>query len=146
MLQAYDEPAHVRHLQDRFHWTDFLVGNIAWKSLKLALKVINNPTTTCKTCNDLLPTATRLNQQNYQSSAKCPICDEEENTQHLFQCKHPSRIKWRIGCIKQLREGLQKMNTHEALTDTICSCLTKWMDTNTVTIEKHPQFHCKAVL
>ena len=45
-----------------------------------------------------------------------------------------------------MRKGLQKMNTNKALTDTICSCLTEWMDTNTVTIKKYPQSHCKAVL
>ena len=104
--QAYDKPTCVKHLQDRFHWTDFLVCDIAQKSLKLALKAVNKPTITCKICNNLLPTATRLQHQHYQSSAKCPICDKEENTQHLFQCKHPSRIQWRIRHIKQVQEGL----------------------------------------
>ena len=94
---------------------------------------MGHPTLLTKMLNDVSPTGTRLKKMKHDVNAKCPLCGAEEDFDHILQCKHPSRAKWKHCLIKNLRNTMQKWNTKESLSDTFDSALTDWMDTDEVT-------------
>ena len=55
MQRVILEPIYMAYLMKRFKWSDGVLQDIAWKSLKLALVQINRTVLATKLCNNLLP-------------------------------------------------------------------------------------------
>ena len=60
----------------------------------------------------------------------------------MIRCLDQTRNKWRVHYITTLRNRLKLFNTKPGITDTLCTAITEWFDTCTVTISKyHPKYH-----
>ena len=145
LIRAYTEPLYLSYLQKKNKWSDFTITQISWNSLKIALNRLQRPVLLTKICNDLLPTAYVLKRQQFHNKDSCPLCGAQETTQHLFQCQHPRRIKWKRKFISDLRKLLKHMHTQLQLTETLCQAITCWLDSKPIEISDYPQAHQDAV-
>ena len=133
------------YLQTKYNWTDSTIQSIAWKSLSLAINRIDRNVLLTKVCNNILPTFHQLHKFGMQPSTKCPLCDEDETTQHMIQCEHPSRTSWRCGLIKALRTKMSSTNTTFSLLETFVSAISDWMENGFVNIRKYPYRYHEAI-
>ena len=145
LIRAYTEPLYLSYLQKKNKWSDFIITQISWNSLKIALQRLQRPVLLTKICNDLLPTAYVLKRQHFHHKDSCPLCDAQETTQHLFQCQHPQLIKWKRKLISDLRKLMKHMHTQLQLTETLCQAITCWLDSKPIEISDYPQAHQEAV-
>ena len=142
LQKAWTEPNYLTYLEQKFDWSPDVMESIAWRSLSIALNRIRNDVVTFKICNDILPTASSLQRRQYQYHNSCCLCGEQENTEHLIRCLDQTRNKWRVHYITTLKNRLKLFNTKPGITDTLCTAITEWFDTCTVTISKyHPKYH-----
>ena len=89
-----------------------------------------------------MPTAATLKKMKYQTNDRCSLCNRLETRDHMVRCLDRSRAKWRIKYIMKLRKKLDYLETDAGLTNTFCTAITEWFDTEQVTIEKYPiQYH-----
>jgi len=56
-----------------------------------------------------------------------------------------SRAKWRIQYIQQLRNQLDYLETDAGVTNTLCTAITQWFDTEQVTIKKYSKQYRRAL-
>ena len=145
LMRATTEPKYIGYIQNRFKWTNSVTKIIAWKALSCALRRINRNCLTTKICNDMLPVGTRMLRYKFQPTDKCCLCDETENTTHLFLCHDESRKSWRRQLIKALQNKLQYMNTKKGIIDTLCSAITDWLDTGRVLSGKYDRKYHRAI-
>ena len=138
LIRAYTEPRYIEHLQNKFGWSDAIIGTIAWKSLSLAARRLNSSVLLTKVCNDLLPTAETLKKYKYQNSDKCVLCDRIETRDHMIQCKAASRVKWRISLSTALRKKMKTLTTNYEVEETFMTALCDWMENNKVDRSKFP--------
>ena len=138
LIRAYTEPRYIEHLQNKFGWSDTIIGTIAWKSLSLAARRLNSSVLLTKVCNDLLPTAETLKKYKYQNSDKCVLCDRIETRDHMIQCKAASRVKWRISLSTALRKKMKTLTTNYEVEETFMTALCDWMENNKVDRSKFP--------
>jgi len=142
LIRAYVEPEYMQYLQYRFGWSDTTISSIAWKSFKLAVNRIRRDVLITKVCNDLLPTAEALCKRKYQSHDKCVLCQRQETRNHIIRCTSPSRIKTRTQLLGALRRRLDYLETEFAITETLCTAIAEWFETEVVEVEKYPiRFH-----
>ena len=111
LVRAYTEPRCMGYLQLKYNWSDTTIQSIAWKSLALAIERIDRDVLLTKICNNILPTFRQLHRFGMHSSSKCPLCKDDETTQHMIRCDHPSCTSWRCGLIKALRTKMMNTNT-----------------------------------
>jgi hypothetical protein len=130
LILAYTEPRYIEYLQNRFGWSDEIIGTIAWKCLSLAVRRIHQSVLLTKVCNDLLVTAETLAKYKYQQSNRCTLCDKIETRDHMIQCKADSRCRWRV----KLKATATKFEVEETLTTAFCD----WMENGEVDISKFP--------
>jgi len=138
LIRAYTEPRYIEHLQNKFGWSDTIIGTIAWKCLSLAVRRLNNSVLLTKVSNDLLPTAETLKKYRYQNSDKCVLCDNTETRDHMIQCKAESRGKWRVSLSTALRKKMKAIDTKYDVEETFMTALCDWMENNEVDITKFP--------
>jgi hypothetical protein len=146
LVRAETEPTYIQYLQQKFNWSNPTTELIAWKALNIGLSRINRQCLAVKVCNDLMPTATTLKKQKYQSQDTCCLCNHTETREHMIVCSHVSRHKWRIKFVKGLRNRMTHLKTHAGITDTFCSALTEWFDSQTVTPRKYHVRYRKALI
>ena len=145
LTRAYTEPNYIQYLQQKYKWNNSVTQAIAWTSLSRAIRRIDKQDITTKLCTEYLPVAATLKKRSYQTTDTCCLCGATETQKHIFVCNHDSRIKWRRKLIRELLNKLEALKTPDDLTDTICTCMTEWMDTQTVTPEKYPEKHQNAI-
>jgi len=138
LIRAYTEPRYIEYVQNRFGWSDDVIHSIAWKCLTLAARRINRSVLMTKVCNDLLPTAVTLQQQKYQYSDRCNMCDGVETRDHMIQCKAESRAAWRVRFMTALRRKMKALSTKFEVEETLGTALCDWMEHGRVEISKFP--------
>jgi len=131
----------MMYLQKKFDWDNAVTASISWDSLKQAIRRIGRITLTTKICNDMLPTGKFLTRINSKDATTCPLCGADETLEHILQCKHPNRIKWKQQTISKIRQLMLRANTDDALIDTFNSAITDWLDHGQVTHSKYPESH-----
>jgi hypothetical protein len=146
LVRAHTEPQYIQHLQQKFKWSNPTTEIIAWKALSVGLNRINRQCLAVKVCNDLMPTASTLKKQKYQSQDTCCLCQQTETREHMIVCSHVSRHKWRIKFIQALRTRMKQLKTQAGILDTFCSALTEWFDSQKVTPSKYHVRYRKAII
>jgi len=142
LIRAYVEPEYMQYLQYRFEWSDSTITSIAWKSFQIAVQRMRRDVLITKVCNDLLPTAEALYKRKYQTHDNCVLCQQKETRNHIIRCTSPSRIKMRTKVLGALRRRLDYLETEFAITETLCTVIAEWFETETVDITKYPiRFH-----
>ena len=91
------EPPCILHLQRKFGWNNTsMAASMSWDSLEQAMQRMGKPTLTAKICNDTLPTGSFLLARiNGKDATMCPICGTDKTFEHVLQCNHPNRCKWK---------------------------------------------------
>ena len=145
LIRSYTEPTYIGHLQDKFGWSSPTTTTIAWKSLSCGIRRLGRHCLVTKICNDLLPTAVTLQKWKYQTHDTCCLCGQTETREHLYLCRHHSRIQWKIRFMNALRACLLHLQTQPGLIDTLCSSLTDWLDNGRVDSNKYPVKYHKAI-
>jgi NAD-dependent dihydropyrimidine dehydrogenase PreA subunit len=140
------EPQYIQHLQYKFQWSNETIEVIAWKSLALAIKLINRNVLLSKVCNDLLPTSATLQKMKYQNHNTCILCHQCETRDHILQCQAPSRTKWRRQYIGALQRKLDFLETDFVLGKTICTTIAEWLETGKVDVCKYPIKYANAII
>ena len=79
------------------------------------------------------------------STNKCPLCENEETSEHLIQCKHSSRTPWKCGLIRALRTKMENTNTSFSLTETFVSAISDWMENGFIDLRKYPERFREAI-
>ena len=64
----------------------------------------------------------------------------------MIRCLDRSRAKWRLHYITKLRTRLDYLETDVGLTNTFCTAITEWFDTEQVTIENYPEKYHRALI
>jgi hypothetical protein len=65
-----------------------------------------------KFVNHILPSNSKLHQQDKQHPLKCPLCNEIETNNHISACTNPRRAKLRNKMLRTLRKTMEKTETH----------------------------------
>ena len=78
LIKAHAEPKYMQYLQQKNKWTNMTEYSIAWKCLNLDLKRIDREVVLVNICNDLLPTATTLQEWKWQAHDSCCLCEQQE--------------------------------------------------------------------
>jgi zinc-binding in reverse transcriptase len=86
-----------------------------------------------------LPTRRRLHQQGQTSSNLCPLCQNEETHDHMFQCSH--REEWRTGFLEQLTEHLTDQETDPTVSTELLTCTRSWLTAT----NPNPDSHCDQI-
>ena len=84
LVRAYVEPRYIGYLQKQYKWSDSVINIIAWKSLALAIERIDRNVLITKICNKYLPTNAHLKKIGYHNSSKCPLCKQDETSEHII--------------------------------------------------------------
>ena len=60
----------------------------------------------------------------------------------MIRCLNRSRAKWRLEYINQLRKRLIYLETEDGVTNTLCTAITEWFDTEEVISSNYePKYH-----
>ena len=82
---------------------------------------------------------TTMAKWNFQDTAKCPRCNEDETTTHVYQCKsHQATTQWNES-IQQLETWLTDQQTNPKLHTTLIDCLQRWRNKQPIIIHSYPQ-------
>ena len=107
-------PASRQYILTRNRWTpEVLDTMVDWEAHSRALSRNNDKTVhLIKLVHDLLPTNHIGHHYIPERLAKCPSCQcEREDRDHVFQCSHPDRSRWRRkspqAAIRKVCETLQ---------------------------------------
>ena len=130
------------YLRDKYAWTDENLYDLDWNAYKGARKQFPKVQAayTTKLCCKWLPTSKRT--ALYQISIdQCVLCNSTETQQHVFQCKHSTRQKWRHTFIMNLDKFLLKQNTDPNITEDIKEGLDAWLNERQNNCTKDLQQH-----
>ena len=142
LIETYTEMNYMSYLCKRFGWKRDVIQDIAWKSLKLAIKKIERPVVMTKLLNRILAVNYIQKRRGYLETSKCKHCNNVEDVPHLFRCNLESRQKWRRSYIKELQKRLKEIKTDESYIDALTTILAEYMDTGKVTTSKYAgRFH-----
>ena len=138
--RAATEPAYIQYLQKKFRWSDRILSLVDWDIIPLTItKLGGTSPTVVKIMNGLLPTNSALVRIKQREDPYCPLCGEVEDEEHIYRCSHQTRIEWKRKTISTIRQFCDKTESDDYFKETICTCITQWFDTGTVTLPSHLQ-------
>jgi hypothetical protein len=82
LRQLYGQIKYSEHVTNRENWKPATYATVWWEAHRRSLTKLedNDRTRITKFVNRILPTNTKLHQQDTQHSTKCPSCNEPEQT------------------------------------------------------------------
>jgi hypothetical protein len=121
-VQPYLDYAKVRH-----KWTDSAASDVNWKAFNQATSRFQRQhNQIVKLSNDLLPTLRWANRYDSLVTDKCLLCGSLEDRDHILQCSHPSRHKWRHKLFATLQKNHNSAETDPQLLDILIDGLDRW--------------------
>jgi hypothetical protein len=110
MRQLYGQIRYSEHVTQREQWKPATYATVWWEAHRRSLTKLedNDQTRITKFINRILPTNTKLHQQDPQHSTKCPSCNEQETNDHISACANPAQVKLRKHMIKTVRKQWRK--------------------------------------
>jgi hypothetical protein len=126
LRQLYGQIKYSEHVTNRENWKPATYATVWWEAHRRSLTKLedNDRTRITKFVNRILPTNTKLHQQDTQHSTKCPSCNEPETNDHVSACEHPDRAKLRKNMIRTVRKTMDKTNTSIQTQEVILQGLT----------------------
>jgi hypothetical protein len=126
--KAYSGPALQLYIQKRHGWSDSTFQSINWTAHG---QVLRNHITLrihySKLVHDILPTFAYLNKMD-KGKRCCPRCAHpHEDRDHIIQCPHRTRNKWRHGLLTNILEICINQHTYEPLLHLLQDALRGWM-------------------
>ena len=114
LRRAYGQIAYSKHVTTKENWKQATYSTIWWEVQKRLLSKLkfNDRTRITKFVNQILPSNSKLHQQDKQHPSKCPSCNESETNNHISACNNPRRAKLRNNMLRTLRKIMEKTATH----------------------------------
>ena len=127
-----------KYLKSKYNLADCW-DDIDWIAFGQSMKAFNNRgSSLCKYLHGWLATNDHFQHLGTHRYPKCPFCQEEEMTTHLFLCKAPDR---RSKIDKTVETFLESIRQHlfPKLVETISSCISAWRNKQTITLTTQQQ-------
>jgi hypothetical protein len=133
-----EQPLHD-YYKEHHGWTDKTLHSIDWDVYGGARNQFKyNDSSFCtKLCCGWLPTYAKQFQIKAATCDRCIQCNEVEDTNHLFQCKH--RADWKKEFINGLKMLLDKNKTTDRVKDGLVDGLDAWLDNRQYIMKDDPQ-------
>ena len=131
--QAIRDSIHGTHLleamQIRYDWPDGTLEMIDWEVHRQSThSQLGRKTHYIKLCHNILPTGNLVCTYGRGLPDYCPLCKTpSEDFQHILQCQHPSRSKWRRNLLSSLTKKCHDLKTDPILTDILLTGLKNWL-------------------
>ena len=93
----------------------------------------------------MVDTIVFVSEQEYQVTNTCHLCRAVETREHLLRCSHASQLTWRINTISQIQDKMNQHQVQESIVDTLCSCITDWLDNGQVQENKYNRRYSTAI-
>jgi hypothetical protein len=105
LREAYGTIEYCRHVTTKENWKQATYATIWWEVNKRALAKLenNDRTRITKLINRILPSNSKLHQQDKLHLPKCPSCNEVETNNHVSACLNPRRTKLRNNMLRTVR-------------------------------------------
>ena len=102
-------PALKIYYEERFNWSKKIFDTIDWDTFSTVFsKSKGKRNFLTKFCVNHLPTGKRLHERVGTENNLCPTCLADiETDDHLVQCRHPSRARWRSDFTKTIHSRLE---------------------------------------
>ncbi len=122
-------PVLQHQIKKKYAWSDSTMRSIHWQAHG---RVFRNHMTSkvhiSKLVHDCLPTHSLINKFD-SGHRKCPTCGNiDETRNHIIQCLHPERHKWRKSWWRELSSFHQTANTSPSLKYVFRKAITQWVD------------------
>ena len=114
LRQAYGQIAYSIHVTTKEQWKQATYATVWWEVQKRSLSKLeeNDQTRITKFVNKILPSNSKLHQQDKQHSSKCPSCNEIKTNCHISSCQNPRRATIRNNMFRTVRRTMEKTETH----------------------------------
>jgi len=111
--------------------------NIEWEAFKVAVRRARNATKSrlCKVVHKQIPTMKMLKRNGMSLTSLCPLCKEQdEDWNHVFQCKSVIARAAREEHLGDLKKVLQCRKTHPVVLQRIMALLYQWTNQYKITV------------
>ena len=114
LRQVYGQIAYSEHVTKKEQWKPATYATVWWEVQKRSLSKLedNDRTRITKFVNKILPSNSKLHQQDKQHSSKCPSCNEIETNHHISACSNPRRTQQRNNMFQTVKKAMEKTSTH----------------------------------
>jgi hypothetical protein len=125
--EAATVPRYHEYVEKRFKWTPSITATVDWSAYTQAIaRFSKQRTQVTKLCNDLLPTARWVHRYDSLTTEHCIHCGEPEDRDHILQCSHDTRRKWRASLLSKLRKAHDSDSSDHYLLDILITGLDCW--------------------
>jgi hypothetical protein len=138
--EAYTVPPYMEYLQARNKWDTECLATIDWKAYTQAVRRFGHRRIQItKLCNDLLPTACRVNRYDSLTTKDCIHCGQLEDRDHLLRCSFPPRVKWRTKLLSDLRHTHSSTECNPYLIDILLDGIHSWIIDTPMIMARYPR-------
>ena len=139
--EAMQAPKLQAYTCQKFNWTVETHDKIDWENFRTTLaKYRERWSTMVKHIHHISPTGHIAHRNNSLLPHECPACSQEqEDNNHVLQCRHPSRALWRSTTIQKVRAHLVNA-TDPVMTDILHDGLLRFHNMlPAITPDSYPQ-------
>jgi hypothetical protein len=135
LRRVYGQIAYSTHVTTKEKWKQATHSMVWWEVQKRLLSKLefNDRIRITNFVNQILPSNSKLHQQDKQHPSKCPSCNEIETNNHISACTNPRRAKLRNIMLRTPRKTMENTETHiqvqEIILQGIKAATTQGIDT-----------------